>query len=56
MVETRGRRILGKELKWRLILIRIEPAVYDKLVTIAHEGNVSKVIKQVIDRLLLDAT
>jgi len=43
MVETRDkvRGILGKKLKWRLVPIRIEPAVYDRLVTIAPEGTYS---------------
>ena len=29
--ETRGRGLLGKELKWHLFPIRIEPASYDRL-------------------------
>ena len=54
MVETRDRvrGILGKELKWRLVPIRIEPAVYDRLVTIAPEGDVSKLLKQAVENLL----
>ena len=54
MVETRGkvRGLLGKELKWRLVPIRIEPAAYDKLVTIAPEGDVSKLLKQAVEKLL----
>ena len=53
-VETRDkvRGILGKELKWRLVPIRIEPAVYDRLVTIAPEGDVSKLLKQAVEKLL----
>jgi len=56
MVETRNRvrSFLGKELKWRLVPIRIEPAVYDRLVTIAPEGDVSKLLKQTVERLLSD--
>ena len=52
--ETRDRvrSLLGKELKWRLIPIRIEPAVYDRLVTIAPEGDVSKLLKQAVENLL----
>jgi len=52
--ETRDRvrGLLGKELKWRLVPIRIEPAVYDRLVTIAPEGDVSKLLKQAVERLL----
>lgn len=54
MQETRNRvrGILGKELKWRLVPIRIEPAVYDRLVTIAPEGDVSKLLKQAVENLL----
>jgi len=52
--ETRDRvrEFLGKELKWRLVPIRIEPAVYDKLVTIAPDGDVSKLLKQVVEKLI----
>jgi len=54
MVETRDkvRGLLGKELKWRLVPIRIEPAVYDRLVTIAPDGDVSKLLKQTVEKLL----
>ena len=54
MLETRDRvrGLLGKELKWRLVPIRIEPAVYDRLVTIAPEGDVSKLLKQAVENLL----
>jgi len=54
MAETRDsvRGLLGKELKWRLVPIRIEPAVYDRLVTIAPEGDVSQLLKQAIEKLL----
>jgi len=54
MVETRDkvRGLLGKELKWRLVPIRIEPAVYDRLVAIAPEGDVSKLLKQAVEKLL----
>jgi ParB family chromosome partitioning protein len=54
MQETRDRvrRLLGKELKWRLVPIRIEPAVYDRLVTIAPEGDVTKLLKQSVENLL----
>ncbi len=54
MQETRDRvrRLLGKELKWRLVPIRIAPADYDRLVTIAPEGDVSKLLKQAVENLL----
>ena len=51
--ETRDRvrELLGKELKWRLVPIRIEPAVYDKLKSIAPDGDVAKLLKKAIDEL-----
>jgi len=48
----RVRQLLGKELKWRLVPIRIEPSVYDRLAQIAPEGDVSSLIKQAIEKLL----
>ncbi|GAG50767.1 unnamed protein product, partial [marine sediment metagenome] len=54
MVETRDkvRGILGKELKWHLVPIRLEPDVYDKLVQIAPDGDVSKLLRQTVEKLL----
>jgi len=54
MVETRDkvRGLLGKALKWRLVPIRIEPAIYDKLVQIAPDGDVSNLIKQTVENLI----
>ena len=54
MVETRDRvrGLLGKELKWRLVPIRIEPSVYDRLVQIAPDGDVAKLLKETVERLL----
>ena len=54
MVEARDkvRGLLGKELKWRLVPIRIEPAVYDRLVQIAPEGDVVKLLKQTVEKLI----
>jgi len=54
IVKTREkvRGLLGKELKWRLVPIRIEPAIYDRLVTIAPDGDVSKLLKQAVENLL----
>jgi len=51
--ETRDRvrELLGKELKWRLVPIRIEPAVYEKLKSIAPDGDVEKLLKKTIDEL-----
>jgi len=51
----RVRELLGKELKWRLVPIRIEPSVYDRLVQIAPNGDVSKLLKQAVERLLVGA-
>ncbi len=54
ILETRDRvrTLLGKELKWRLVPIRVEPIVYDRLVQIAPEGDVSKLLKQAVEKLL----
>jgi len=52
VTRDRVRRLLGKELKWRLVPIRIEPDVYDRLVSIAPEGDVSKLLKQAVENLL----
>jgi len=54
MVETRNRvrELLGKELKWRLVPIRIEPSVYDRLAQIAPDGDVAKLLKQAVENLL----
>lgn len=48
---NRVRELLGKELKWRLVPIRIEPAVYEKLESIAPDGDVEKLLKQAIDEI-----
>ena len=52
--ETRDRvrMLLGKELKWRLVPIRIEPAVYDRLTQIAPDGDVAQLLKQAVENLL----
>ena len=52
VTRDRVRGLLGKELKWRLVPIRIEPAVYDRLVTIAPEGDVAQLLKQAVENLL----
>ena len=53
MQETRDkvRELLGKELKWRLVPIRIEPAVYDRLAQIAPDGDVAELLKQAVEKL-----
>ena len=50
----RVRELLGKELKWRLVPIRIEPSVYDRLVQIAPDGDVAKLLKQAVEKLLFE--
>ena len=54
MVETRDkvRDLLGKELKWRLVPIRIEPTIYDRLAKIAPDGDVSELLKQAVEKLI----
>ena len=53
-METRNRvrSLLGKELKWRLVPIRLEPAIYDRLARIAPDGNVSELLKKAVESLL----
>jgi len=53
MRETRNRvrELLGKELKWRVVPIRIEPAVYLRLKQIAPDGDVSTLLKRAVDKL-----
>ena len=54
MLETRDkvRALLGKELKWKLVPIRIESAIYDRLAQIAPDGDVSQLLKQTMENLL----
>ncbi|MCW4050879.1 MAG: hypothetical protein NWE89_14210 [Candidatus Bathyarchaeota archaeon] len=51
MPETRDRELLGKRLKWRLVPIRIEPTVYDRLTQIAPDGDVAELLKQAVEKL-----
>ena len=57
MRETRDkvRSLLGKELKWRLVPIRVEPEVYERLRQMAPDGDVAKLLKQAVERLLAGA-
>jgi len=52
--ETRDRvrNLLGKELKWRLVPIRLEPAIYDRLARIAPDGDVSELLKKAAESLI----
>jgi len=56
IVDTKDkvRGLLGKKLKWRLVPIRIEPAVYDKLVQIALNGDVAELLKKTLERILTE--
>ena len=56
LLEIRGkvRALLGKELKWRLVSIRMEPSIYDRLAQIAPEGGVSILLKQATEKILKD--
>ena len=53
-METRNRvrSLLGKELKWRLVPIRLEPSIYDRLARIAPDGDVSELLKQAVEKLV----
>lgn len=55
LVETRERvrEMLGKPLKWRLVPIRIEPERYERLRRMAPDGDVSKLLKEAVERLLI---
>jgi ParB family chromosome partitioning protein len=48
----RVREMLGKELKWRLVPVRISPETYEALQKIAPEGNVKRLIIETIERLI----
>ena len=53
-METRDRvrSLLGKELKWRLVPIRLEPAIYDRLARIAPDGDVAEFLKKTVEKLI----
>lgn len=48
----RVREILGKELKWRLVPVRISPETYEVLQKIAPKGDVKKLIRETIEKLI----
>jgi ParB family chromosome partitioning protein len=48
----RVRQILGKEFKWRLVPVRISPETYEALQRIAPEGNVKRLIRETIEKLI----
>ena len=52
--ETRQRirQMLGKELKWRLVPVRLNPETYNALQKIAPEGDVKKLIQETIEKLI----
>ena len=54
MVETREkvRVLLGKKLKWKLVPVRIDPVIFDRLMQIAPDGDVSKLLLQAVETLL----
>ena len=51
----RVREILGKPLKWRLVPIRIEADAFNKLRLLAPDGDVAKLLKEAVERLLAGA-
>ncbi len=53
-METRNRvrSLLGKDLKWRLVPIRLEPAIYDRLARIAPDGDVAEFLKKTVEKLI----
>jgi len=58
MEETRERvrEILGKQLRWRLVPIRIETEAFERLRAIAPDGDVAKLVKEAVERLLTSQT
>jgi ParB-like chromosome segregation protein Spo0J len=48
----RVRQMLGKEIKWRLVPVRLTPKTYETLQKIAPEGNVKRLIKETIEKLI----
>ena len=56
MEETRERvrEILGKQLRWRLVPIRIEMEAFERLKAIAPDGDVAKLVKEAVERLLAE--
>ena len=57
LVETRNkvRGLLGKDLQWRLVPIRINPTIYDRLEKIAPDGDVSELLKQAVEKLISES-
>ena len=51
----RVREILGRPLKWRLVPIRIEPEAYERLRLLAPGGDVARLLKEAVERLLAGA-
>jgi ParB family chromosome partitioning protein len=48
----RVRELLGKEFKWRLVPVRLSPETYEALQKIAPEGDVKRLIKETIEKLI----
>ena len=48
----RVRKVLGKELKWRLVPVRFSLEVYETLERMAPEGDVKALIQETIQKLI----
>jgi hypothetical protein len=48
----RVRQMLGKEFKWRLVPVRLTPETYEALQRIAPNGDVKKLIRETIEKLI----
>jgi ParB family chromosome partitioning protein len=48
----RVREMLGKELRWRLVPVRLTPEVYEALRRIAPNGDVKRLIRETIEKLI----
>jgi hypothetical protein len=44
--------MLGKELRWRLVPVRLTPEVYEALRRIAPNGDVKRLIRETIEKLI----
>ncbi len=47
----RVREVLGRQLSWRLVPVRLSPEEYGALEKIAPEGNVERLIREAIQSL-----
>jgi hypothetical protein len=44
--------MLGKEFKWRLVLVRLNLETYQALQKIAPEGDIKRLVRETIEKLV----